>query len=93
MAKYGAWTKYLLELLKEVLGAISHTYVGVHLQVHIVKLKLLETGIDGLRNVGDIGDNLSRHDKFLSRYPALFDCLAQVLLGLVDFSSIEVVIS
>lgn len=83
-----------VSIVKSGSRASHHSHhVGVHLQVHIVKLELLKTGINGLRNIGDIGDDLGCHDKFLSRYPALFDCLSQFLLGLVDFSSIEVAVS
>ncbi len=63
------------------------------LQINIVKLEFLQASVDGLWYVLDVRYDFRCYEKLVSCYFNLFDGKAHLFLGIVEFGSIEVVIS
>lgn len=70
----------------------SPSAMGRDIQVHIIHLELLQTGIQCSRNIGDILVHFGRDEQLLSRDAGFRNGLTKLSLGTVDFSSIEVII-
>jgi hypothetical protein len=62
-------------------------------QINVIHLELLQTGIQCSRNIGYILIHLGRDEQLLSRKARFCDSLAKFFLSAVDFSTIEVIIS
>lgn len=63
------------------------------IQINIVQLELLQTGLDRLRNVRDIGDHFGRNKELIPSHATLFDGNTQFCFCVVHLGSIQVVIA
>lgn len=63
------------------------------LQIHVIKLQLLQARPQGIGDVGDVGDDFRGHEQLFSRGSRFFDCSTEFGLSLVDFSAILMVVS
>ena len=58
-------------------------------EIHIVELKLLERGIDGVRNIPNVVDDFGRDEEFLSWDSGFLDCESKFWLGVVELCAVE----
>ncbi len=75
---------------------IPSKFAGVvhgNIQVNIVESELLQTRVDGFRDVGDVGDDFGCDEELLSRHVTLLDCGADFAFRVVDFRSVDVVVA
>lgn len=66
---------------------------GRSIQINISQLQLLQTYVDGFRNVRNVGHDLGRYEQLLPLDATLLDGKAQFLLGLIDLGTVEVIVS
>lgn len=59
-------------------------------QVNVIKLELLETRPDGIRDVLDVCDDFRRDEQLAPVYTTFLDSHAELCLSLVYFRSIKV---
>lgn len=75
-------------------GALyKHPRKNRNIQVDIIQLELLQTGLQCGRNIGHVLVHLGGDEQLVSGQVALRNGLAELFLGSVDFGSVEVIIS
>ena len=79
---------YIVEFYLAFFVTLFIHWVVSCLQVNVVQLKPLQAIVNGSRYVLDIRDDLGRHEEFFSSHFALFDGMADLVLGIVDLGSI-----
>lgn len=67
--------------------------VGGFIQVNITQLKLLETRIDGVRNVRYVGDDLGGYEQLFSLHATLLNSESQFPFSVVNLRAVQVVVS
>lgn len=66
---------------------------GKSIQIHIIQLELLQTRLDGSRDICQIIHNLGGHEQLVAWHLALFDRHPQFRLGAVDLCAIQVAVA
>lgn len=75
-------------LLQFRLVSVGEERLVNEIEVDVVEAEFLQAGIDGARNILDIGGDLGCDEELLSRGFGLRDGLSQLLLGAVDFGTV-----
>ena len=63
------------------------------LQVNIVRLQLLQTRLQGIRNIANVANDFGRKEDLVSRHSRVLDGRAEFRLRFVDFGAILMVVA
>lgn len=77
--------------LLDVFRAIAEERGVDQIHVNVIKLKLLQAGLNSSRNIFDVGKNFCRHEKLGAIDTTLLDSLSKLGFGLVDYVIVSTV--